>query len=165
MKELKIEVPEGYEVDKKKSTFEKIIFKKIETKLPKTWEEFCEQILVTKDECYIASNSAIVNYNAICHSSVRILDNDRNLLPTKEDAEAHLALIQLHRLRDVYRQGWVPDWSDYSQKKYAIEYELNEININCWYVLQHFLSFQSKEITQEFIKNFKDLIEKAKDLI
>ena len=38
-KELKIEVPKGYEIDKEKSTFEKIVFKKVEdpfSKLPKT---------------------------------------------------------------------------------------------------------------------------------
>lgn len=28
-KELKIEVPQGYEIDRQKSTFEKIVFKKI----------------------------------------------------------------------------------------------------------------------------------------
>ena len=28
MKEFKIEIPEGYEIDKEKSTFEKIVFKK-----------------------------------------------------------------------------------------------------------------------------------------
>ena len=40
MKELKIEVPQGYEIDKEKSTFEKIVFKKIKVELPKTWDEF-----------------------------------------------------------------------------------------------------------------------------
>ena len=30
-KEIKIQVPEGYEIDKEKSTFEKIIFKKKNT--------------------------------------------------------------------------------------------------------------------------------------
>ena len=39
-KELKIEVPQGYEIDRQKSTFEKIIFKKI-TEKPKTWEDYC----------------------------------------------------------------------------------------------------------------------------
>lgn len=38
-RELKIEVPDGYEIDKEKSTFEKIIFKKVEKELPKSWEE------------------------------------------------------------------------------------------------------------------------------
>lgn len=160
-KELKIEVPQGYEVDTEKSTFDKIIFKKIENKLPKTWEEFCEQNLVKK-EYYITNRSTIVE---ALNSRIRDYNEDKNLLSTFKDAEAHIALIQLHRLRDAYRQGWVPDCNDYTQKKYTIEYELNEIKINCWHVVQHFLSFQSKEITQEFIKNFKDLIIKAKDLI
>ena len=30
-KELKIQIPEGYEIDKEKSTFEKIVFKKKKT--------------------------------------------------------------------------------------------------------------------------------------
>lgn len=38
-KELKIQVPVGYEIDKENSTFEKIIFKKDEKWLPKTWED------------------------------------------------------------------------------------------------------------------------------
>jgi hypothetical protein len=161
MKELKIEVPQGYEIDKEKSTFEKIIFKKIKVELPKTWDEFCKQIPVTKDECYIAGDSAIINYNAICHSSNRMLDNDRNLLPTKEDAEAHLALIQLHRLRDVYRQGWTryPDGHCYT-----IIVERDTLYVSDCYQ-QRFLSFQSLEIAEEFLKNFRALIETAKDLI
>lgn len=35
-KELKIEIPNGYEIDRKKSTFENIIFRKVERNLPKT---------------------------------------------------------------------------------------------------------------------------------
>ena len=43
-KELKIEIPQGYEIDHQKSTFEKIVFKKADpfTKLPKTWKEYCD---------------------------------------------------------------------------------------------------------------------------
>ena len=40
-KELKIIPPIGYEIDRQKSTFEKIVFKKIPEN-PKTWEEYCE---------------------------------------------------------------------------------------------------------------------------
>ena len=32
MKELKIEIPTGYEIDKEKSTFAKIVFQKKDTK-------------------------------------------------------------------------------------------------------------------------------------
>ena len=38
-KEIKIEVPQGYEIDKEKSTFENIILKPIEDKLPLSVEE------------------------------------------------------------------------------------------------------------------------------
>ena len=158
MKELKIEVPEGYEVDKEKSTFEKIIFKKIEIKLPKTWEEFCEQNpTITKNEYYIRECNGIGCYGSMYRDS----EEDKNLLSTEEDAEAHLALIQLHRLRDVYRQGWV---------KYSDGHCYNIVSgYNGLYISdcgkQRFLSFQSVEIAQEFLINFRDLIEKAKDLI
>jgi hypothetical protein len=159
MKELKIEVPEGYENDKGKSTFEKIIFKKIKVELPKTWEEFCNQNSVGT-EYIITEFSDIANTDI----SKRDYTNDKNLLSTKEDAEAHLALIQLHRLRDVYRQGWVPDWND-GTGKYCILFNPDNLDIVTYTRAPHFLSFQSREIAEEFIKNFKDLIEKVKVLI
>ena len=37
-------------------------------------------------------------------------DSDKNILPSKQAAEAHLALMQLHQLRDCYRQGWTPSF-------------------------------------------------------
>ena len=38
-KEFKIQVPEGYEIDRENSTFENIIFRKTERKLSKRWED------------------------------------------------------------------------------------------------------------------------------
>lgn len=159
MKELKIEVPEGYEIDKEKSTFEKIIFKKIKVELPKTWEEFCEQTPV-KGEYFITNYSGIVSVG----SRKRDYNADKNLLTTQKDAEAHLALIQLHRLRDAYRQGWVPDWND-GTGKYCILFNPDNLDIVTYTRAPHFLAFQSREIAEEFIKNFKDLIDKTKCLI
>lgn len=163
MKELNIQVPEGYEVDKEKSTFEKIIFKKIETKLPKTWEEFCEQNSVNNPECYITGYSEVKKLSVFPRNRDYLVD--KTLLSTKEDAEAHLALIQLRRLRDIYRQGWVPDWRNSLIKKYCIVFSLNNLGIYQYTQVSHFLAFQSQEVAEEFLKNFKDLIEIAKDLI
>lgn len=160
MKELKIEVPEGYEIDKEKSSFEKIIFKKIKVELPKTWEEFCDQTHVGT-EYYITNRSSIIE---ALNSRNRDYNEDKNLLSSKEDAEAHLALIQLHRLRDIYRQGWVPDWNDGSVK-YCILFNPDNLDIVTYTRTPHFLAFQIREIAEEFIKNFRDLIEKAKVLI
>jgi hypothetical protein len=153
-KEFKIEIPEGYEIDKEKSSFKEIIFKKIEIKLPKTWEEFCEQNSVNNPEYYIMGYTSVFPRN-------RDYFVDKTLLSTKENAEAHLALIQLHRLRDVYRQGWTryPDGHCYT-----IIVERDTLYVSDCYQ-QRFLSFQSLEIAEEFLKNFRALIETAKDLI
>lgn len=47
-KELKITPPIGYEIDRQKSTFEKIVFKKIEPCKPTTWKEYCKYALISR---------------------------------------------------------------------------------------------------------------------
>jgi hypothetical protein len=39
MKTIKTQIPEGWEIDKAKSTFEEIVLKQIKKELPKRWEE------------------------------------------------------------------------------------------------------------------------------
>lgn len=154
---IEIEVPEG-----KKAVWKdgKVVFEDIKPELPKSWEEFCEKYPEVKKEYYIDTNSETAVYKENRHVSF-----DRNLLPTKEAAESHLALMQLHQLRDCYRQGWVPDWNDAKQTKYCIE-NYSNIYYNVSYTTYvHFLAFQTEEITKEFLHNFKDLIKKAGDLI
>ena len=129
--------------------------------LPKTWEEFCEMHPVEEDgeEYYIDvdSNTSYV------YKGVRNPEFYKNVLPSKEAAEAHLAYMQLHQLRDCYRQGWVPDWS--SSKQWCIMFDTDTFIVQTGIYYNRFLSFQSKEIAEKFLKNFKDLIETAGDLI
>lgn len=153
IKNLKIQIPKGYEIDVDNSTFHNIVFKK-KPEHPRTWEEFCEQNSVNNPEYYIMGYTSVFPRN-------RDFFVDKTLLSTKEDAEAHLALIQLHRLRDVYRQGWV---------KYSDGHCYNIVSgYNGLYISdcgkQRFLSFQSQEVAEEFLKNFRELIIKAGDLI
>ena len=136
--------------------------------LPKTWEEFCNNYKVQKEECFIASNSVIANVSS---SDRRLIYSDQNLLPNEQAAEAHLALIKLHQLRDCYRQGWEPDWSD-GNDKYCIVYNnsihsntANNYSIAAYTHARTFLSFQSEEIARLFLKTFRSLIEEAGDLI
>ena len=107
---IEIEVPEG-----KKAVWKdrKVVFEDIMPELPKSWEEFCNKCKVKEFEAYIGLNSTITT--AVSRRE-RLSDLDRSLLPSKEAAEAHLALMQLHQLRDCYRQGWIPDWNDSNQK-------------------------------------------------
>jgi hypothetical protein len=97
----------------------------------------------------------------------RDADEDRNLLATKEDAEAVLALIQLKRLRDQWWEAldWKPDYTDSSSYKYVIQLTRNKITIDYIQTINRFLTFPTKEIAEDFLLCFKDLIEKAKELI
>lgn len=128
--------------------------------LPNTWEEFCEIHPVKCKEYYIDIDSIIIGTN----NSIRLPNADKNMLPSLEAAKAHRALMQLHQLRDCYRQGWIPDWSD-NIFKACIALENNRHIIYQTLGSCRFLSFQSKEIAEKFLNNFKGLIETAGDLI
>lgn len=154
MKTLKITPPEGYEIDKNKSTLEEIVFKPVKKNLPKSLEE-----LENIQGYWVTSHCRIIkNY-------VKCRDENKNLFVTEAQAKASIALAQLSQLREVYRDGWKPDYNSYSQKKYTI-ININEILIVNHAVNQHyFLAFQSAEIRDEFLNNFKDLIEEASPLL
>lgn len=160
-KEIKINAPEGYEIDKEKSTFEKIVFKKTENKFSKNWEEFCEKNPMGVTECYISDGSAIVPSAA---RGVRYSHADRNFIPNKF-AEPMLALMQLLTIREKeYTNGWEPDWTT-ADTKYCIGVDKNSIN-KCEYLSTHLvLSFPTKDLCDEFYKNWKELIEIAKPLL
>ena len=153
---IEIEVPDGMNAIWKDG---KVIFEK-KSQLPKTWEEFCEQNKIKKNEYYLDTSSCVI----VIGDGKRYSGSDRNLLPSKEAAEAHLALMQLHQLRDCYRQGWEPNWRNTSSK-HCIRKQGNSYIIVCCGISVTFLSFQSREIAYEFLTNFRELIEQAGDLI
>lgn len=157
---IEIEVPDG-----KKAVWENGTLKFINDKppMPKTWEEFCEVHPLQPTETYITGWSSFDVQDPDSNGQ-RKVDYDRNYLPTREAAEAHLALMQLHQLRDYYRQGWKPDWSQI-EAKYSIIQAGNELAINPTVNFNSFLSFPTKELANEFLNNFRDLIEQAGDLI
>ena len=155
-KEMKIQAPEGYEIDKEKSTFEKIIFKKDNKELPKTWEE----VGVIKGWYTYAGGS--IDYFSEGNSTNYA---DSNIFPTKEEAEASLALAQLCQLRDRYNDGWKPDWKNSTETKHIIEINRNYIVKNFYNHTKRILAFKTKNIRDKFLENFKDLIEIAKPLL
>jgi hypothetical protein len=152
-KEIKIQIPEWYEIDKELSTFEKIVFKAKVKELPKSWEE-----LEIVNGFYTNSNSNVGEAN--CST----IDSSRNIWPTKEYAEASIALAQLLQLTRVYNAGWEPDWTD-DNCKHCIYISADEIQLDTWILVHHILSFETRELAQQFLNNFKDLIEIAKPLL
>lgn len=129
--------------------------------LPNSWEEFCYRNKCFKGEAYIGAGSDIVNHEIF---GGRAPKTDRNLLPSYKSAEAHLALMQLERLRDCYRDGWEPDWTD-DNNKYVIHNSRNVVIKEKTRRRGRFLSFPTQELCDKFFDNFKELIETAKDKI
>ena len=156
---IEIEVPDG-----KKAVWKdnKIVFEDIKPRLPKTWDEFCEQNLIKRGEYFL--NSFSTSEQGTCET-IRHKDSDRNILPNKQATEQHLALMQLHQLRDCYRQGWTPDWNNSTQNKYVIYNLEGKFTISPYYCHSHFLAFQNEKRAEEFLTNFRDLIGQAGDLI
>ena len=152
-KELKIQVPEGYEIDKENSTFENIVFKRKE--LPKSWED-----LGAIRGFYVNVHSEIRDYEG-CISK----DSNKNTFPTIEEAEACIALSQLCQLRDRYNDGWKPDWDSMSETKYVLEISRNIVVKNFYGNRHKILAFKTEELRDKFLENFRDLIETAKPLL
>ena len=154
---IEIEVPDG-----KKAVWKdnKVVFEDIKSPFPKTWEEFCEQNMIKKSEYYLNPSSCILELR----DDKREVFSDRNVLPTRQAAEAHLALMQLHQLRDCYREGWEPNWNN-DCNKYIIVKNRDKYVVFGGSWTNQFLSFQDRERAEEFLTNFRDLIEQAGDLI
>ena len=151
-KEINIIPPVGYEIDKENSTFEKIVFKKI-NELPKTWED-----LKYISGAYISALSYINTIN-----SIETIPSAKNIFPTKELAESVLALAQLLQLRDRYNgdnEGFI-----FNKNNYCISVYNYNIDKSWNAQIQRVLAFRTKELGDEFYNNFKDLIEIAKPLL
>ena len=154
-KTIKITPPEGYEVDKEKSTFEKIVFKKLEPNLPMSWEELKEV------KGYFIHQNSDININPMIDKAVAY---NKNVFPTKEEAKAMLAMAQLCQLRDRWNEDWKPDWEN-QDVKYVIEVNSNLLVANTVRYNSAPMSFKTRELRDKFIVIFKDLLETAKPFL
>lgn len=97
-KESKIQIPEGYEIDKENSTFECVKFKPI-IKKNITYEEVCNKLFSTdKVGFYITDgggiDSSIIDYYAM----------DKNNATNREQLKRILALNQLLNIAEYYNR-------------------------------------------------------------
>lgn len=160
---IEIEVPDGMKAIWKDC---KVTFEDLELPLPKTWEEFCKIKKLDGSEAYISYDSMCVEIGRCSEigGMERNCYRNKNLLSSKQAAEAHLALMQLHQLRDCYREGWEPDWNN-DCNKYIIVKNRDKYVVFGGNWTNQFLSFQDRERAEEFLTNFRELIEQAGDLI
>lgn len=123
MKEIKITVPEGYEIDKENSTFECIKFKKKGL----AYKDICHSLFSDKDTYYI---STIGNIDHV------VAKGDDVYCPNSATSE-HQAeqLLAINKLMNVaaYLNEKPLDWGDASKGKWSIGFrrETDELCYLC----------------------------------
>ena len=107
-KEIKIDIPEGYEIDKENSTFECIKFKPIKKYI--TYKDVCDNIFAENYGYYISPSGNI------CGNSLKEFAYDVDNAPNKKQLERLLALNQLMNIAYYYNHH------KYVEKGYIIAY-------------------------------------------
>ena len=147
-KELKIEVPQGYEIDRQKSTFEKIVFKKIPEN-PKTWEDYCSLM-----------KGKTIHYPDYYYIILRSFEDAYNMFATEERSKQFIALGKLLQLRDY----WVKGYDTFS---YVVGIDSCRKVFVCYWngITPYPLTFPTREMAKEFKDCFSDLIKQASPLV
>lgn len=144
-KVLEIEVPQGYEIDKENSTFEKIVFKKVKEKL--TYEKVVEKLFKYEKHYYVDTDGSI-GISAIGWRCP-------NVAPTEHQLKRLLATNKLMNVAYYLNDGWEPDWNDNSQGKVFIYYNHSDkafqtfidVGFNCGGVY-----FKSKKLAEQAVE-------------
>lgn len=147
-----INIPEGYEIDKDKSNDSQI-----KNQRSRSWNEYCER-MKGKSSYWLHEVDGDIKSKYFCSEPYLSEFED------KEDVEALIAFCKLRKLRKDWIGEWKPDWTSYDIK-FTIIIENNHIvgfiNRN----VSRPMSFPTREMRNEFIECFKDLIEQAKRFI
>jgi len=117
------------------------------------WKDFSEV-----EGYYVNQDSEIVVYKGYNSS-----EDNKNIFPTEEEAEACLALSQLCQWRDKYNENWKPNYND-NNVKYQIFFNRDQIfKAGSYY--SRVLSFKTEEIRNKFLEDFTELIIECKSLL
>lgn len=155
IKEIKISVPEGYEIDKENSSLECIKLKKKESISWRNKENKGDEPI---KGYWIDQISMIMLVNCPHHKK------NRNVFASKKLAESALAMAQISQILEHDKRFGgaitVDEWEDGRQIKYIIIRANNEFTCSTTYNLYQFLAFHTPEQRDLFLKENLDLINK-----
>ncbi len=157
-----IKEPKGFkQVDTINENGDKVIsFEPIkESIVPENWEDFCKICPDCSDDWYLAAFSIEPAHPS--HTRAKV---NKDLIFTRQRAQAMLAFIQLIRIRDYVNGDWVADWESLSCKYYIYTAQ-NKINTGKECIFARPLAFKTAEIRDQFLTSFRGLIEEAKEFI
>lgn len=154
-KELKIQVPDGYEIDKENSTFECIKFKPVKRNI--TYNDICYILFKDKNNFFITTKGNITDSNLSWDSAI-----EKNNATNKEQLERILALNQLYNIAEYYNNLH----SKQDTLKYCIilekghDYDILEYQkMHCQFGVV--VLFSSKEDAQAVVDNpnFREILD------
>lgn len=102
---------------------------------------------------FVNTDSDILEINSKDISHV-----DKNVFPTKKDAESALALAQLLQLRDVYNGKKFDEWKNENNHRFSLLPFISEVRAYESPNTYSFLCFEKREIAEKFIKEQKELL-------
>lgn len=111
--EIKITVPEGYEIDKENSSFECIKFKKKSL----TYDDVAKALFKGKRTNYFTGLGYIME--CVMNNEYAIPSN----VVTSSQAERIYALNKLINVAEYLNDVWKPNWENRSQQKYIIVFD------------------------------------------
>ncbi len=107
-KSIKIEVPNGYEIDKENSSFENIIFKEVKKEITERVRSIADAIKELGEE-----DEAVMQ--------LRLLESVKGL-SSKIISEQKIVVFA-----KAINEGWIPDWNNGEFDKWFLWYYLNEV--------------------------------------
>lgn len=148
-KEFKVNVPEGYEIDKENSTFECIKFKRI--------KRFRDDVNKHIRGYYIDDYANIVG-------DVIVVNNEQghNVFATEKQAKSALAMARISQIMaNDKRFGGVvtnEEWRNDNNIKYVIRRYEDTYDVGIQYSKYQFLAFHTREQRDLFVKENTNLI-------
>lgn len=154
-KEVKIQVPEGYEIDKENSTFDCIKFKPIKKVL--TYEDVAKKLFKDKKGYYTDERGIILSANFFDNQ----YDNqylDENNCTSEKQAQKLLAINKLMNVAKYLNGDWNPNWEDNKEDKYYIKVVSNNLLKSCILIgranttCSEIVHFKSMKLIQQAIE-------------
>lgn len=162
-----IQIPEGYraEIDNEKGVINIVKNEKPEHKPAQSWNQYCSR---TKHDglYWLQDTCEITPYGGNYLGEMLDPESDKTTFTSKEKGEAVVALCQLMLLHEDWVGDWKPNFEDDALAiswiifRKAEEVKVDDTCGNYWW-----LRFPTKEMAEDFKRNFIDLLEKAKYLL
>lgn len=148
-KELKIEAPEGYEVDWDNSSMNTIRFKPIKKKI--TYKDVCRELFLDRPSWRLTDTG--VPIHATCTSSACI--HHSTISASRQQLEQLLALNKLRNVAKYLNGDWEPNFTNRNQNKWYIYYDFEDLKLDtgiCVYYKYPIIYFKSDELARQAIE-------------